>query len=266
MKKAVLLTVLIVLGTLAGAKNPVVPGPLAVSANKRYLVQADGTPFFWLGDTAWELFHRLNREEADRYLKRRAEQGFTVIQAVALAEFDGLHTPNPYGDTPLLNDDPATPNEAYFKHVDYIIDRAAQYGLMIGLLPTWGDKVFRDTWGKGPEIFTPANAQTYGRYLGNRYKARPNIIWILGGDRNPRANSTDVAIWRSMAEGIQAGVGGADKALMSFHPQPNGTARREAGQWFQADSWFDFNMHPERALPVYARLRQHHGGLQPPTY
>ena len=59
----------------------------SVSKNRRYLMK-DGQPFFWLGDTAWELFHRLTREEADQYLKRRAEQEFTVIQAVALAEFD----------------------------------------------------------------------------------------------------------------------------------------------------------------------------------
>ena len=101
----------------------------------------DDKPFFWLGDTAWELFHRLDSIQADQYLKRRAEQGFTVIQAVALAEFDGLHTPNPYGELPLENDDPAKPREAYFKHVDYIIDQANKYGLAIGLLPTWGDKL-----------------------------------------------------------------------------------------------------------------------------
>jgi hypothetical protein len=59
-------------------------------------VTADGRPFFWLGDTAWELFHRLNREEATRYLEDRASKGFTVIQAVALAELDGLNTPNAY--------------------------------------------------------------------------------------------------------------------------------------------------------------------------
>src|SRR5437870_5689099 len=94
----------------------------SISTNHRYLLK-DGKPFFWLGDTGWELFHRLTREEADEYLKRRAEQGFTMIQAVVLAEFDGLHTPNAYGDTPLINDDPAKPNEAYFKHVDYIIDK-----------------------------------------------------------------------------------------------------------------------------------------------
>lgn len=102
----------------AGAQTPVAHGPLKVADNKRYLVYQDGTPFFWLGDTAWELFHRLNREEADKYLKRRAEQGFTVVQAVALAEFDGLKEPNPYGETPLLKDNPDTPNEAYFTHVD----------------------------------------------------------------------------------------------------------------------------------------------------
>src|SRR6476661_10758485 len=80
-----------------------------ISSNLHYLLK-NGKPFFWLGDTGWELFHRLTREEADQYLKHRAEQGFTVIQAVVLAEFDGLHTPNAYGDTPLVNDDPAKPN------------------------------------------------------------------------------------------------------------------------------------------------------------
>src|ERR1044072_6360683 len=73
------------------------PGPLKVSDNHRFLVHNDGSPFFYLGDTAWELLHRLNREEADRYLENRAQIGFTVIQAVALAELDGINTPNTYG-------------------------------------------------------------------------------------------------------------------------------------------------------------------------
>ena len=70
---------------------------LQVSANNRFLVKANGQPFFYLGDTAWELFHRLNREEADAYLQDRAGKGFTVIQAVVLAELNGLRDPNPYG-------------------------------------------------------------------------------------------------------------------------------------------------------------------------
>lgn len=59
---------------------------------RRYLVNERGAPFFYLGDTAWELFHRLTREEAEQYLQDRASKGFTVIQAVALAELDGLRT------------------------------------------------------------------------------------------------------------------------------------------------------------------------------
>ena len=60
-------------------------GQLRVSDDKHHLVKKDGSPFFWLGDTAWELFHRLSYEEANIYLQDRAEKGFTVIQCVALA-------------------------------------------------------------------------------------------------------------------------------------------------------------------------------------
>jgi hypothetical protein len=69
--------------------------PLRASADGRHLVQADGRPFFYLADTAWSLFHRLTREEADLYLRNRAAKGFTVIQAVALSENDGLRTRTP---------------------------------------------------------------------------------------------------------------------------------------------------------------------------
>ena len=210
----------------------------SVSPNKHYILR-DGKPFTWLGDTGWELLQRLNRQEADYYLNRRAEQGFTVIQTVVLAEFDGLHIPNANGDLPLNFDDPTKPNEKYFEQVDYMIDKAGTLGLTIALLPTWGDKIYKDGWGKGPEIFTPANAKVYGKWIGDRYKNKKNIIWIIGGDRNPRAATNDLEIWRAMAAGVEEGVGGQDKALMSFHPQG---VSEGASQWFHNDSWFDFNM------------------------
>jgi len=232
----------IILFLLAGLLfNSNTQAQLRASKNQRYLESADGKPFFWLGDTAWELFHRLSREEADLYLKNRADKGFTVIQAVVLAELDGLHDPNFYGEIPLENDDPTRPREAYFQHVDYIIRKAEQLGLYIGLLPTWGDKVFKDTWGMGPEIFNTTNAKIYGRWIGTRYKNQKNIIWILGGDRNPR-NDGDIAIWRAMAEGIAEGAGGNNKALMTFHPQPNGVQDGGSAKWFHNDAWLDFNM------------------------
>ena len=143
---------------------------ITVSPNKRFLVTESGAPFFWLGDTAWELFHRLNHTEAEQYLETRRQQGFNVIQAVILAEMDGLHTPNPNGRVPLCGDDPTRPNELYFRDVDEIIRLAAKKGLYIGLLPTWGDKVHGGLWGTGPVIFNAENARIYGRFLGQRYK------------------------------------------------------------------------------------------------
>ncbi|WP_214073589.1 glycoside hydrolase family 140 protein [Mucilaginibacter sp. dw_454] len=205
-----------------------------VSPDKHYILK-DNQPFFWLGDTAWELFHRLNREDADFYLKHRSEQGFTVIQAVALAEFDGLNKPNVYGDEPLINNDPTTPNDKYFKHVDYIIDKAAECNLNVALLPTWGDKINK-AWGVGPEIFNEKNAAIYAEWLAKRYKNRKNIIWILGGDRNPR-NQTDIAIWRAVGLAIKKATN--NKALITYHCSPNELGSAE---WFRNESWFDFNM------------------------
>ncbi len=157
---------------------------LKISENKRFLIRQDGSPFFYLADTAWFIFQRLDEDEVGYYLRDRAEKGFTVIQAVAISEFDGLHLPNRYGHLPLNNCDPTKPVEAYFHFMDVVIEKAASLGLVVGLLPTWGDKVGPVRWGVGPEIFTPENAFTYGEYLGTRYRDHP-IIWILGGDRNP---------------------------------------------------------------------------------
>ena len=210
---------------------------LQVSENRRFLVTAQGDPFFWLADTAWELFHRLTREEAAFYFAARQRQKFNVIQAVALAEFDGLNTPNAYSEWPLIDNDPTRPNEAYFAYVDEMIDLAAQHDLYIGLLPTWGDKVNHRQWGVGPVVFTPENAATYGRFLGERYRDRTNLIWILGGDRPAVFEEDDYRpLWRNMAAAIDTATGGA--ALMTYHPR--GGVSTSA--WLHDEEWLDFNM------------------------
>ena len=191
--------------TVPSGQAPSLPR-LRVSDNKRFLVTADGRPFFWLGDTAWELFHRLTREDADRYLQNRSKLGFTVIQAVALAEFDGLGQPNPYGHTPLANNDPTQPNDAYFGHVDWIVKRANALGLYVGLLPTWGDKWNRAKFGVGPEIFTPANAETYGRGSDSAIVTRES-----SGSSAATVRSTTTLIARSSA-GSRAGFVPATRA------------------------------------------------------
>src|SRR5689334_14960120 len=136
-----LLSVLLATG-LAAAPLP----SLRVSDNHRFLVTGEGKPFFYLGDTAWEIFHRLNREDVGRYLENRKSLGFTVVQAVALAEFDGLTEPNAYGHVPLIANDPTRPDvkdgpqNDFWDHVDYVVQQANAQGLYIGFLPTWGDK------------------------------------------------------------------------------------------------------------------------------
>ncbi|HWQ92720.1 MAG TPA: glycoside hydrolase family 140 protein [Clostridia bacterium] len=212
---------------------------LKVSQNRRFLEYQNGKPFFWLGDTAWELFHRLNREEVDRYLTDRARKGFTVIQAVALAELDGLNDPNPYGHRPLIGNDPAKPDvkegkaNDYWDHVDYIVEKANSLGLYVGLLPTWGDK-WNKKWGAGPEVFTAQNARVYGEWLGKRFRDQ-GVIWILGGDR-PIENDTHRAILRAMAEGLHKGDAG--RHLMTFHP-PGG---KGSADWFHQDDWLNLNL------------------------
>ena len=223
------------------------PQLLKVSENKRFLTREDGSLFFWIGDTAWELFHKLNREDADLYLENRAEKGFNVIQAVALAELDGIMTENAYGRKPLLQNslhayDPTLPDitgdssggYSYWNHVDYIVKKAQSLGLYIGFVCTWGDK-YNQMNGKGPELFNAQNAEFYGKWLGSRYKDKNNIIWILGGDR---ILETDLhyEVNRALAQGLKAGDDG--KHLITFHP----AGCLSSSNYFHNEDWLDFNM------------------------
>ncbi len=212
---------------------------LKVSDNHRFLIYEDGRPFFYLGDTAWELFHRLNREEASMYLANRAKKGFTVIQAVVIGELDGHSSGNAYGFLPLTDLDPARPavkdgpDNDYWDHVDYIVNKAESLGLTIGMLPTWG-RYWRDAVKDGKPILNPANAETYGAWLGKRYKDKP-IIWILGGDR-PVDNDSQRETIRAMARGLRQGDGGSH--LITFHPP----GANSSSTWFHQEPWLDFNM------------------------
>jgi len=220
---------------------------LKVNQSQRYLETTDGKPFLWIGDTAWELFHKLNREEATEYLENRKAKGVSVIQAVVLAENDGLRKPNSYGEVPLINLDPTKPNEAYFEHVDFIVNKAEELGLFVGMLPTWGDKVFSESPGAGPIVFDKENAFIYGEFLGKRYKDKP-VVWILGGDRNI-ANDDVLEIWRAMAAGLKKGDNG--NHLITFHPRGNSSS----SLMLHNETWLDFNMyqsgHDERFNNVY---------------
>jgi hypothetical protein len=229
-------------------------GRLKTTTDGHYLQYEDGTPFFWLGDTGWELFHRLNKDEIEKYLENRRQKGFNVVQAVILAEFDGLQKPNQYGEIPLKDLDPTKPNEKYFELIDWTVQQAIKKNMFMGLLPTWGDKVIK-MWGQGPEIFNERNAYTYGKWLGNRYRSYPNIIWILGGDRPPIKDSIDKRnIWRSMAKGIWEGSN--YEAIISYHP----SGESSTTSFWPNELWLTIHMfqsgHAKKDNPVWEWVKR----------
>lgn len=212
---------------------------LKVSGNKRFLVTEKGEPFFYLGDTAWELFHRTTREEAARYLDTRQKQGFTVIQAVAIAELEGHTVPNSNGHLPLVEGDPARPavtdgpDNDYWDHVDWVVREANRRGMYVGFLPTWG-RFWHEPARDGKPLFTAQNAETYGEWLGRRYRGQ-GVIWVLGGDR-AASKEDHRAIIRAMARGVRKGEGG--NQLVTFHPR----GAEGSAQNFHQEEWLDFNM------------------------
>ncbi len=207
---------------------------LKVSNNKRYLVNQYEEPFFYLGDVAWTLFKRLNHEEVDEYFKNRISKGFTVIQAYVLR---GLEVPNLYGDLTLVEKDPAKPNEAFFKNVDFVVNRANELGLVMSLVTTWGEHVRQVTSKTNEQVFDISNAFEFGRFLGARYQNNA-VIWLLGGDREP----LDIKVWTAMAKGLKDGS--KNKQLVSYHgpgPRPDLTGY-SSSFWFHNEDWLDFNM------------------------
>jgi hypothetical protein len=208
---------------------------LKVSGNQRFLVTGEEEPFFWLGDTGWEMLHRLDRQEMESYLRNRAGKGFTVIQTVILSEIDGLTFPNMEGNLPFQDFDPERPEEAYFELVDFAVKKAEEFGLVLALLPTWGKYVLPDSHPLLNEraVFDPENAYAYGKFLGERYREAPNIVWVLGGDWPA---GPQIAIWDAMARGIGEGEAGAH--LITYHPR----GQQTSSTWLHQREWLDFNM------------------------
>lgn len=203
---------------------------LKISSNGRYFTDQKGKPFFYLADTAWALFKRLNHDEIDLYLENRAAKGFNVIQAYVLR---GLKVKNLYGDLPLINNDPLKPNEPYFRNVDYIVNRANALGLVMALVVTWGEHVFCKHHDE--RIFNAENALAFGKFLADRYKNNC-VIFYLGGDRDPLGG---MPVWAAMAKGLREG--GSGNHLISYHG-PGSLSEPSSSYWCHNLEWLDFNV------------------------
>ena len=244
------------IGTAISAQPWKTHGPLQVSnENPHYLAHSDGTPFFWLADTGWEMLHRLNREEMENYLENRRQKGFNVIQTVIISEFIQTDkATNFYGDSIFIKENPEDPAVTsgnnhknlteydFWDHVDFAVKTAGSKGLYLAFVPSWGEWVTPRT--EKALFNSKEQAYSYGWFLGNRYKSSPNIIWVMGGDRHPDERPEGIELWRAMAEGIADGTNNISKmdgkadfttTLMTHH------SFNSSSEWFHNDDWIDFH-------------------------
>ncbi len=182
------------------------------------IVDEQGKLFFYTADTAWELFHKLSFDEAKFFIDNRAKKGFNVIQAVAVAELDGLHTPTKEGKLLPFDDlEHLDINDAYFSYVRKVIEYANSKGIFIALVPMWGSYFVANTeWGgKVAPVFDAIKAYKFLKYLASKLKGT-DLIWILGGDR-PYLTAKSRAVIENMAKAIREEVG--HDQLITAHTQ-----------------------------------------------
>lgn len=223
----ILISVLVECTHAYAVEKPWKHGQLKTSDNSLYLCHKDGTPFFWLGDTGWLLPERLNRDEAAYYLRKCSESGYNVVQIQVI---NGIPAFNVYGKMSMPNgfDFSMIDREGeygYWDHMDYIIDTAEQNGIYIGMVCIWGGMVKAG-------MMNEEQAEAYGTFLANRYKDRPNIVWIIGGDVKGDVYPN---VWDKLARTIKS----IDKNhIMTYHPR----GRHTSAQWFADRDWLDFHM------------------------
>jgi len=204
--------------------------PLQVSADGRYLVDSTGAPFFYHADTAWQLPKKATLAVAEEYFDRRVKDGFTAIQLHTVSK-EIAPVCNLNGDEPFVPlEDILKPNEAYWRHLDTILEAAEKRGLFVSIAALWIRWGGQDKEGWRSQL-TEDNARPYGRFLGQRYAARKNILWILGGDANPGEKQKAISL---LAQGLKET---APHHLITVHNAPEHSSAR----FFAGESWLDIN-------------------------
>jgi hypothetical protein len=220
LKKVILSApLLLILAAIAPAKEPVFP--VRVSENNRYFVDQNGSPVFWLGTTQWQIFREYTLEEATVTLEKIKSNGFVFVQAMLMGVGDGTQ-PNVYGQKPWINNDPLTPNEAYFKNVDAVIQAAREKNLIFSVT------LYHQRYRK---YITLKNARAWAKWLAERYKDVPNIVWSM----TPEAKQEFVPVLRQLAAGLHEGDGGCH--IITFKPDP----APYSSSFIHDENWLDFD-------------------------
>jgi hypothetical protein len=177
--------------------------PLKASPNNRYLVDQDNVPFMIVGDSPQSLLGRMSKSDAAYYMANRQRYGINTLWVNLLCNeatacnpdgttFDGIPPVTTPGEI-------STPNPEYFKRVDDMLKIAAGYGItiLLNVAETAG-------WLHILKANGPDKAADFGRYIGNRYKDVPNIIWMYGNDFQTWADPTDDAVALAVAKGVRS--------------------------------------------------------------
>ena len=208
------------------AQKPWDNGRLMISSNNRYLQFENGSPFFWLGDTGWLVPQHLDRSEVEYYFNKCRRAGYNMVQIQVM---DAVPSYNIYGQQSLpygwdfTKADPEG-EYSYWDHLDYIVRKAEQNGIYIGMVAIWGSQVQSGN-------INAEQAKAYGKFLAERYKNNPNIIWIMGGDIQGNIHPE---VWNALATSIKSID---NKHLMTFHPR----GRYTSAKWWSKASWMDFH-------------------------
>ena len=208
------------------AQKPWDNGRLMISSNNRYLQFENGSPFFWLGDTGWLVPQHLDRSEVEYYFNKCRRAGYNMVQIQVM---DAVPSYNIYGQQSLsygwdfTKADPEG-EYSYWDHLDYIVRKAEQNGIYIGMVAIWGSQVQSGN-------INAEQAKAYGKFLAERYKNNPNIIWIMGGDIQ---GDIHPEVWNALATSIKSID---NKHLMTFHPR----GRYTSAKWWSKASWMDFH-------------------------
>ncbi len=173
-------------------------GPIVISSDGLHLTHADGTPFFWLADTAWNGALWATQEDWDSYIKRRSEQGFTAVQWVA-TQWRGA----PQGDSrkrlAYTGREPITIDLDFFRQLETKHDALIRAGVLSVPVMLWAIN-------RGPEddvnpgVSLPERqAILLARYMTARWNA-DSVVWLLNGDGDYRQEKA--ARWRAIGRGV----------------------------------------------------------------
>src|SRR5262249_21148201 len=154
-----------------------------------------GKPIFWMGTTQWDLFRGYSLDDAKIIISKTKEKGFAFAQVMLMGVGDGTRA-NFYGDKPWIDNNPLRPNEVYFKNVDAVVESAKEQNLAISMT------LFHQ---KHRDYITVANARAWGKWVAERYKEIPGIVWSM----TPVAEAESIPVLRELIAGVREGDGGA---------------------------------------------------------